>query len=260
MNLGWIEASLRYAGRFSASEKAAYRHIFDLSEPTASRHQRAVADRIEEICQGEVFRRGDRGQLLRGGLFLREDMRLPDRFVFDRAPSIERWLEDALGGRHYEIAEVRRADPDPYVLREVIRSVQDEKAVRIIYASRIGEGERVISPHVLVRAAGRLHVRGYDHGKNEFRDFVLSRILRITSATQERYVKNIKDSDWHELGTILIRDRGDAEGRVRSGVCRDYGLEPDGTRQIRTRKALSSYLVDPVSPELESPVIVEDLR
>lgn len=257
MNLGWIEGSLRYAGRFGAPEKIAYCEVFGVSEATASRHQARAASEMEDVCGDDIFERSPSGRLLRGSLFMRDDASLPDTHIFPRVPPMERWLEDALGSPHYHAAEIRRAEPEPYTLRTLVRSIQDEVPVHLIYGSRTGQGARVLSPHILVRVVGRFHVRGWDHGKNEYRDFVLSRIFRISQSPDIAFVKAEKDREWKNYEKIVISDKGDDEGKIRDGICRDYGLDLKGQRVLRVRQALVGYLVDVESSNFENPVSIQ---
>ena len=258
MNLGWIEASLRYAGRFSVREKVPYQEIFGVSEATASRHQARAGEIIENVCGGNVFEKSPAGRFLRGQLLLKSDATLPDTHIFDRVPSMERWLEDALGERHYGSFEISRATPDPHVLRVLIRAVQDQHVVMIRYQSRSGESERALSPYVLVRVAGRLHLRGYDHAKNDTRDFVLTRILRVrlNRDAEDPFVPQKYDKEWQRRVRVIIRDKRDDLGRLRPGVKRDYGLDENGDRVLQVRAAVVPYLVDDREDGFDAPVVV----
>ena len=258
MSFGWIEAALRYAGRFSVREKAPYQEIFEVSEATVSRRQARAADIIQDACGGDVFERTDAGRLFRGHLLLKDDVVMPKAHIFDRVPSMERWLEDALGERHYGSFEITRSVPDPYVLRILIRAIQDQHVVRLRYQSRSGESERALSPYVLVRVAGRLHVRGYDHANNQSRDFVLTRILHVRpgTATEDLFVPQENDKEWQRRVRVIIRDKRDDQGRLRPGVQRDYGLDKNGTRVLKVREAVAPYLVDDREDGFESPVVI----
>ncbi|WP_157933050.1 helix-turn-helix transcriptional regulator [Roseovarius salinarum] len=258
MNLGWIEASLRYAGRFSVREKVPYQEMFGVSEATVSRHQARAAEIIGNICGEDVFERTPKGRLVRGHLLLKNDVALPKADIFDRVPSMERWLEDALGERHFGSFEISRATPDPHVLRVLIRAIQDQHVVTLQYQSRSGESERPLSPYVLVRVAGRLHLRGYDHAKNDMRDFVLTRILRVRPShdAEDLFVPQENDREWQRRVRVIIRDKRDDQGRVRPGVQRDYSLDESGTRVVQVREAVAPYLVDDREDGFESPVVI----
>lgn len=258
MSYGWIEAALRYAGRFSVREKVPYQAIFGISEATVSRRQARVADMIENACGRDVFERTDLGRLVRGHLLLMDDVAMPKAHIFDRVPSMDRWLEDALGERHYGNFEISRAAPDPHVLRVLIRAIQDQHVVRLRYQSRSAESERSLSPYILVRVVGRLHVRGYDHTTNQARDFLLSRILHVRRATsaEDLFVPQENDREWQRWSRVIIRDKRDERRRVRPGVQRDYDLDENGIRVFKVREPIAPYLTDDRKAGFESPVVI----
>lgn len=260
MQLGWIEAAIRYVGRFAASEKRAYQEVFDLSEPSVSRRQARFVDVIEDACGCSLFERSDdtdTGRLRSGALFLRGDVALPPHHVFDRVPSAERWLEDALGHECYNAYEIPRAAPEPAVLRALVRAIQDKRPLGILYQSRRGQSRRHMSPHVIVKVAGRMHVRGWDHKRNNYADFVITRIVRAWPV-EDAFVAPSDDKDWARFTHIVIEDCRDKDDAVREGIRRDFGLDGNGKRILRVRKAIAPYLVDNTNDGFESPVRISE--
>ncbi len=70
----------------------------------------------------------------------------------------------------------------PEVLRPVIQACRENKRLDIKYVSLSTpeqEDERLICPHTLVSSGFRWHVRAYCEQKQDYRDFVLSRIVGI---------------------------------------------------------------------------------
>lgn len=258
MQLGWIEAAIRYAGRFTAPEKVAYGQIFGFSDPTISRHQRRFVEVFEEACGQEMFQRDRSDRLLRGGLLLSGDANLPHEQVFERVPGAERWLEDALGSARYHTFEIGREDPAPNVLRALIRAIQDKRPLGITYHSRRAKSDRSISPHVIVKVANRMHVRGWDHAKNSYRDFVISRIasVRKVSDAEVKFIDHNDDVEWRKLSTIIIEDVKNDDQILREGARRDYKLDKFGKRVIRVRRAVAPYLVDNFSDGFSKPVSI----
>lgn len=255
MQLGWIEAAIRYAGRFAAPEKRAFQQVFDLSDPSVSRRQARFVEIMESTCGGEIFER-NRGEdrLRSGALFLRDDVStLPEKSVFDQVPSAERWLEDALGHQCYHAFEVTRASPDPAVLRTLVRAIQDKRAIGITYHSRRGQSQRSISPHFIVKVVGRMHVRGWDHVRNAARDFVITRIAR-TWPVEDVFVPSSSDQDWGIFKRIIMEELRGEDGMAREGIRRDFGLNSEGKRIFRVRKPIVPYLVDSTSDSLHHPV------
>lgn len=253
MQLGWIEAAIRYAGRFHAAEKRAYREIFGLSEPSVSRRQARFVDVFERACGHKVFARSVAGRLQGGALCLKNDVVLPRQHVFARVPRAERWLEDALGQVRYQAFEITRADPDPDVLRAIVRAIQDKRSLGITYHSRRERSQRSISPHVIVKVAGRMHVRGWDHARNDYMDFVITRISQ-TFNVDDAFVVRSHDKEWSNFADLIIEDLMGQQSAVREGIRRDFGLGNDGRRTLRVRKAITPYLVDDIDDGFESPV------
>jgi predicted DNA-binding transcriptional regulator YafY len=69
----------------------------------------------------------------------------------------------------------------PDVVRVIIKACRQKQSIEICYASMTNPqwASRVISPHTVVYSGFRWHVRAYCHKRNEFRDFVLSRIQGV---------------------------------------------------------------------------------
>ena len=108
--------------------------------------------------------------------------------------------------------------------------------------------------HALVDVAGRYHVRGYDHSKNRFADFVLSRMLQCYVDKDALYfLDRSNDVDWKSSAFIEISARSGPSFRAAS---MDFGLGEAGTRIIKVRKACISYIVDEMPAGFENPVII----
>nr|WP_306265432.1 WYL domain-containing protein [Pararhizobium sp. IMCC3301] len=253
VRFGWIEAAIRYAGAFAAYEKSAYMRIFGVSEASMSRHQLRFAEAFEAACGQEVFRRTQTGSFKGGRLLVSENADIPKRHVFD-TPGLDRWLEDAMGRCFEKPKSALRVNPEPAILRTIIGAITSQRIVHIDYSSRSERRERSISPHTLVDVVGRYHVRAFDHSKNRFGDFILSRITSASLfAGRMRYVGNEKDSEWNDCENILIEAR---EGVLSEGVIMDFGLDGHGQRILRERRAIVPYLSDNHAEGYTSPVRV----
>lgn len=253
----WIEASLRYAGRFGVPEKKAYRHRFDLTDGMISRDQDTFRRLFNERFGASVVIKE------RGRLRLDDATRLPVEPVFPPLPEMREWLGVVLGPRFERVPPILRAEPPDMILRQIVQAIDERRPLRFTYQPRRGgKGERVVSPHVIVDIVGRLHLRGWDHGRNAPRDFVLSRILSIGRQVESQgYVEQAKDPDWNCYVTLEICLR---EGEELAAVSPDYQLDDSGRATRRVRKAHVRYLVDGEAQlkngELRPPVIVRPAR
>jgi len=141
---------------------------------------------------------------------------------------------------------VARRDPEPWVLRSIIKAIRKEKPVRIKYHSKSSCRARLISPHALVRVVGRMHVRAFDHERNDFGDFVLSRIAHVEDGQfVQSYVSGSQDIDWKKDITLAVKPIAQqTEMANPSAVDRDYGFDQSGEKQMRVKKAIAPYLID----------------
>jgi hypothetical protein len=248
----WIEACLHYGGTFGPSEKAVYCQRFGLSEPSASRHQAEFVMLYEAACP-VTFERNEAGRI-RGGK-LTPKTPLPAKPLFSRMPSLESWLEDNFGGTSYFRAEIPRREPEPWILRAIVQSIHGKKPLKITYHSRSGPSTRVVSPHAIIKIVGRLHMRAFDHSKNHFSDFVLSRITAAALSEQMVFVGNERDTQWQTVKLVTVSETGSGNDHTRKrGIHLDYGLDQTGQRAFRFRQSLVQYLIDDMEDGYAAPV------
>ncbi|WP_339696397.1 WYL domain-containing protein [Celeribacter baekdonensis] len=258
---GWIEACLRYGGTFGPKEKVMYQQTFGLSEPSTSRHQAEFAD-IFENAVGEAFCRNARNRFSGGRLTLSETAHLPEAPIFPEMPDIRTWLKDNLGRSGYVEEAIQRRIPESWIMRAVIQSIRSKTPLRITYHSRHTDGERTVSPHAIVHIVDRLHMRAYDHSKNEHRDFVLSRVTSATLTVDgQTFVGAEMDTGWNRMRTLVIEDRNDCVDHVSTlGIRLDYGLNPEGQRKVHVREALVQYLIDNMDAGYSPPVRIFEVK
>lgn len=252
-HFGWIEACLRYAGRFGPVEKVAYAETFDLTDSSVSRHQRDFVTAMNSLC-------GYRAVLIwKGKIEIGGPKGLPEEPVF-AVPTLDRWIEDALRSEVCTVNSVERTTPDPKVLQQVITAIRHKVPARVTYHSRSsGEGQRLLSMHTLVNVVDRYHVRAFDHEKDRFSDFVLARMTLCVPLENmsDQFVTRAQDLDWmtQESVAISVRDGNDVEA-----VARDFGLDPSGHGLRKTRAALIPYVIDAEAGGYENPVKVSQSR
>lgn len=248
----WIEASLRYAGTFGVREKKAYRDLFGITESMVSRDQGAFAREFNARA-GTLAVEKVRGRL-------REAISgLPSGHIFAPLPSVTQWMEACLGSAFETLPPIRRAEPVPQVTRAIIEAIRERRLLRIEYYSRGGGASvRTVSPHVVVNAVGRLHLRSWDRDRGASRDFVLSRITKATILGGLGYVPLKADKTWSQYAMVEVVVRKDEdEGAARL----DYALDPYGRREQTVREALLGYVLNEgtIRERYASPVEVRPL-
>lgn len=165
-----------------------------------------------------------RGQALVG--LYREDQNWSDLAVMD----VDRLLRPDL--------------PIP-TIRTVLAALRRQQAVMIDYRKKSLEPgavtSRVISPHHLVFADDRYHIRAFCHTKKRYLDFVLSRIVHAEIATDD-WISAEYDREWNEFVELRLKPNPSLPASVQEAVLRGFEKAEPGSRSLRARKALLFYI------------------
>lgn len=127
-------------------------------------------------------------------------------------------------------------------LRKVLRAIRERLALYVRYQS-VGREEplwRWITPHALGFDGFRWHVRAWCHRNEDFRDFVLARMLEADK-TKVHEINPAGDRGWHETVILLIGPHPDLEVGAKKAIELDYGMR-NGLLEIKSRACLSWYL------------------
>ena len=134
--------------------------------------------------------------------------------------------------------------PKVEVLAPVSRAIHRGLAVRLHYTSvESGRSEKTLVPIALMDNGVRWHVRAFDRSKQEFRDYVLSRmehpvVLEDSPARREENVEH--DSQWSRLITLrLVPHPKHPRPEL---VARDYDMV-DGALHTTVRAANAGYML-----------------
>lgn len=138
----------------------------------------------------------------------------------------------------------RLSVPDIKLLAPITRAINLHQAVRICYSSfSSGKREREIVPFALADNGIRWHVRAFDRLKQQFLDFVLTRIHSIQVLPQspiESHELGHHDLDWGRILELeLVPHPKEAHPEI---IAMDYPMV-NGVLKIRVRAALASYLL-----------------
>jgi hypothetical protein len=134
--------------------------------------------------------------------------------------------------------------PDINIVAKLVQAVLNKKAVSIIYTSlSSGSKAREIIPHTIVDNGLRWHVRAFDRNTNSFRDFVITRISKVTllDSPVEEFEKEVEDNQWmRKMDLHIVPHPTNVE--FPQAIELDYGME-NGLLQITVRAALVGYLL-----------------
>jgi hypothetical protein len=134
--------------------------------------------------------------------------------------------------------------PDIFIVAKIVQAVLKGKAISIIYTSlSSGSKAREIVPHTIIDNGLRWHVRGYDRKTNSFRDFVLTRISKVTLLDKqvEEFETAIEDNQWMRKMDLHIVPHP-TNVQYPQAIELDYAMEK-GLLQITVRAALVGYLL-----------------
>lgn len=185
---------------------------------------------------------------------LAENVIFPEDTWFGRVPAIG-------------IAPIpaRRVDPD--MLRALLTAVREERSISIEYQSlndsRPDPIWRAITPHAFGSDGLRWHIRAFCHLEHVFKDFLLSRCLKI-GALGAPLASSTQDREWHSFFEVILIPNPKLSTAQKTTIERDYGME-GGRRILRVRHAFLYYFDKRLRLDVaekdrpkETPVVVEN--
>lgn len=142
----------------------------------------------------------------------------------------------------YAVVPLVRRRLDSQKLRAVLRAIRESLAMRVDYQSfsKPDPSLRWLTPHALGFDGFRWHVRAWCHEHNDFRDFVLARVLSISEFEPHR-IDRERDLAWSTEVTFRIGPHPGMSKAQRRVTELDFGMR-DGVVKVSTKVCLSYYL------------------
>lgn len=131
---------------------------------------------------------------------------------------------------------------DGEAIRVVLTALRQRRTVKVVYLAKGGARQRLLSPHQLVYADNRYHLRAFCHFRQIGRDFVLSRIQQA-EFSREDWISGKYDEEWHRMETLRFDLNPELPEETRASLWLAYALDDRGCLTITLRKALSKYVV-----------------
>lgn len=134
--------------------------------------------------------------------------------------------------------------PDIFIVARLVQATVNKKAVSIIYTSlSSGSGAREIVPHSIVDNGLRWHVRAFDRKSSSFRDFVITRISKVTLIDVEanRGEDKLDDHQWMRMMPLRLVPHPD-NIKHPTAIELDYSMN-DGMLELNVRAAMAGYLL-----------------
>jgi hypothetical protein len=151
---------------------------------------------------------------------------------------------DAIGDIHFPVESASSLNvPDIFVVAKVVQAIVNKKAMSVIYTSlSSGSGARELVPHSIVDNGQRWHVRAFDRKSQSFRDFVLTRISKVTvKAEPETHERIDCDEEWGRLISLEIVPHP-KNIQYATAIELDYAME-EGVLTLEVRAAMAGYLL-----------------
>ncbi len=156
------------------------------------------------------------------GVLKRDDLFFSDMPDVDVAPEIVR-------------------DVRAEVLQSILNAIRSKSAVTVRYQSLTSSRWRDIAPHALAFDGHRWHARAFCCERKEFRDFVLTRIERLSKHKPVSFEPD-NDLAWQNKIELLLCPHPDLSEEQSEAIQRDYDMR-DGVRKIKMRLSLAYYFI-----------------
>lgn len=236
----FIEARLLWAGGVTARELA---DTFGIARQNAQQSIKAY-DKLhpgqlthDRHGHRQIPTKGFRPEYVRAGV---------NRFLdYQRAASYTAHFYDEPGWSDLPFTDadaLARPVYDQNAVQATLTALRRRSVVVIGYWAKSGARTRRISPHHLVHADERYHLRAYCHEAQEFRDFNLARIVTAEHCDEE-WIPDTTDHDWHKRIDLVFEISPDLPADTRAALRQDH-LKPDDPHLTipGVREAIAFYV------------------
>ncbi|WP_210559483.1 WYL domain-containing protein [Psychrosphaera aestuarii] len=134
--------------------------------------------------------------------------------------------------------------PNINVIARLVQAMLNGNVVNIIYTSlSSGSNARDVVPHSIIDNGLRWHVRAFDRKSQSFRDFVLTRISKVSIRSNQTMQSERKASDiqWQQILDLEIVPHPNNVQHT-TAIEMDYGMT-DGRLNLKVRAAMAGYLL-----------------
>lgn len=134
--------------------------------------------------------------------------------------------------------------PDIDIIAKLSQAIINHKPISVIYTSlSSGSGARELVPHSIVDNGLRWHLRAYDRKSKSFRDFVLTRITKVTiqAQTPSSEEDKLEDHQWMRMVPLQIIPHPN-NVKHPTAIKLDFGMEK-GMLEVNVRAAMAGYLL-----------------
>lgn len=250
--LEFIDFRLRWDGRLNRADLIAF---FGISVPQASKDIASYGElapgNLQYDASAKVYVAAEKFRPM-------YSTSSPTRYLSDL-------LASEIGVLEHEASFVGWRPPVAYVptpgraldadaLVTLLRAVRERQGVRVLYQSmsRPRAVRRTLTPHAFAHDGFRWHVRAYCHERQQFRDFVIPRMLELEQALPAGPGPD-EDAEWHTLVELVLKPNPKLSSAHQKAVKLDYGMK-HGEVAFTCRQALLFYVLRQLGLETDGPV------
>jgi hypothetical protein len=130
------------------------------------------------------------------------------------------------------------------IFASIVQAIRRKEGLEICYRSMTHpKGQtRIVFPHAIVRAPRRWHMRAWCTQRQEFRDFVLGRMLSATPLNVATPQSQEQDSDWNGLEEMVIIPHPDLSPDQQDMIAEEF-FPGSRSLRLRIRKCLKLYVI-----------------
>lgn len=181
-------------------------------------------------------------------------------------PAEDTWLSET---PEFDAMPVPHRHVEVETLRSILTAIRKKRAVEIYYQSmsvlRPDPQWRWITPHAFANDGLRWHVRAFCHIEEKFKDFLLSRCLRVRG-DDEPAKRSTEDTRWHEYFEVVLSPNPELSDKQQEVIAYDYHMT-DGEVRFSVRRAFLFYfhkrlrldVAEALDDPRELPVIVANI-
>jgi hypothetical protein len=148
-----------------------------------------------------------------------------------------------MSGERVAVVQLPMRRATPIVERAVFQSVLHGLRLELKYLSMTDgpqkSGFRWIRPHAFAFDGYRWHARSWCERNEDFRDFVLSRMLEIRWPTEVVTLPQVDDA-WEQKKTLRLKPNASLAEPQRLAIEADYAME-QGETSVVLREAMTEY-------------------
>lgn len=167
------------------------------------------------------------------------------------------WVSGVLKREDILFSSVPAVDVAPEIIRDVraetlrkiLVAIRTRQAIAVKYQSLTSVRWREIAPHALAFDGHRWHARAWCCDREEFRDFVLTRIERLGKMKPVSFETD-HDLEWKSKILLKLCPHPELTKEQSQAIQRDYNMK-DGTREIEVRLSLAYYFIRRMNLDLD---------